>query len=190
MKRPVNAIWRPRCSAGRRPPRPPSCSSSQPGVARTSPLSSRCSTRSASGPSISANGPSIANLVKLSGNFLLAAAIEALGEAVALVSKAGVDRAAYVDLLTSTLFAAPAYRTYGTLIAEQRFEPAGFAAPLGLKDIRLALAAADELHVPLPLASLVHDRLLALVAQGGEALDWSAMARLAARDAGLADGRG
>ena len=134
--------------------------------------------------------PSIANLVKLSGNFLLAAAIEALGEAVALVSKAGVDRAAYVDLLTSTLFAAPAYRTYGTLIAEQRFEPAGFAAPLGLKDIRLALAAADELHVPLPLASLVHDRLLALVAQGGEALDWSAMARLAARDAGLADGRG
>ena len=106
------------------------------------------------------------------------------------MSKAGVDRAAYIDLLTSTLFAAPAYRTYGTLIAEQRFEPAGFAAPLGLKDIRLALAAGDELHVPLPLASLVHDRLLALVAQGGETLDWSAMARLAARDAGLADGHG
>ena len=111
--------------------------------------------------------PSTANLVKLSGNFLLAAAIEALGEAVALVSKAGVDRAAYVELLTSTLFTAPAYRTYGALIAEQRYEPAGFAAPLGLKDIRLALAAADELGVPLPFASLVHDRLLALVAQGG-----------------------
>ncbi len=132
-----------------------------------------------------AERPAAANLVKLSGNFLLAAAIEALGEAVALVAKGGVDRQLYVEFLTSTLFAAPAYRTYGALIAEQRFEPAGFAAPLGLKDLRLALAAADGLEVPMPMASLLRDRLLALVAQGGATQDWSAIARLAARDAGL-----
>jgi 3-hydroxyisobutyrate dehydrogenase-like beta-hydroxyacid dehydrogenase len=134
---------------------------------------------------IVAERPSAANLVKLSGNFLIAAAIEALGEAVALVAKGGVDRKLYVELLTSTLFAAPAYRTYGGLIAEQRFEPAGFAAPLGLKDLRLALAAADGLEVPMPMASLLRDRLLALMAQGGTNQDWSAIARLAARDAGL-----
>ena len=137
---------------------------------------------------IVAERPSAANLVKLSGNFLIAAAIEALGEAVVLVAKGGVDRKLYVELLTSTLFAAPAYRTYGGLIADQRFEPAGFAAPLGLKDIRLALAAAEGLEVPMPLASLLRDRLLALVAQGGANQDWSAIASLAARDAGLEGG--
>jgi len=127
--------------------------------------------------------PSAANLVKLSGNFLLAAAIEALGEAIALVGKAGVERSAYVELLTSTLFQASAYRTYGGLIAERRFEPAGFAAPLGLKDIRLALQAAEALRVPMPTASLVHDRLLRLIAQGREHQDWSAVGGLASEDA-------
>ena len=95
--------------------------------------------------------PSAANLVKLSGNFLLASAIEALGEAVALIGKAGIDRRAYIEFLTSTLFNAPAYKTYGDLIAQGKFEPAAFAAPLGYKDIRLALAAAESLHVPMPL---------------------------------------
>ncbi len=128
--------------------------------------------------------PSAANLIKLSGNFLLASAIEALSEAVALVGKAGVDRERYVEFLTETLFSAPVYKTYGGLIARRQFEPAGFAAPLGYKDMRLALAAAESLKVPMPLASLVHDRLLALLAQGGEKLDWSAVAQLAARDAG------
>jgi 3-hydroxyisobutyrate dehydrogenase-like beta-hydroxyacid dehydrogenase len=131
--------------------------------------------------------PEAANLVKLSGNFLIAAVIESLGEAMALVGKAGVDRHRYLDILTSTLFAAPAYRTYGALIAEERYEPAGFAAPLGQKDIRLTLAAAESLRVPMPLASLLRDRFLALLAQGGEHLDWSAIARLAARDAGEPD---
>ncbi len=132
--------------------------------------------------------PSAANLVKLSGNFLIASVIEAMGEAMALVGKAGIDRQAYLELLTSTLFTAPVYRTYGTLIATEGYEPAGFAAPLGLKDLRLALAAAHDLRVPMPVASLIQDRLLALVAQGGEDQDWSAMARLAARDAGLPGG--
>jgi 3-hydroxyisobutyrate dehydrogenase-like beta-hydroxyacid dehydrogenase len=128
--------------------------------------------------------PSAANLVKLSGNFLLASAIEALGEAVALIGKAGIDRRAYIEFLTSTLFNAPAYKTYGDLIAQGKFEPAAFAAPLGYKDIRLALAAAESLHVPMPLGSLLHDRFLRLIAQGGEHLDWSAIGGLAAQDAG------
>src|ERR1700719_4017761 len=128
--------------------------------------------------------PPAANLVKTSGNFLLAAAIEALGEAIALVGKAGIDRGAYVDLLTSTIFPVPAYKTYGGLIAESRFQPAAFAAPLGFKDIGLALAAAESLRVPMPLGSLLHDRFLRLLAQGGESLDWAAIGGLAAQDAG------
>jgi len=128
--------------------------------------------------------PQAANLVKLSGNFLIASAIESVGEAVALVAKAGVDRMQYVGILTSTLFGAPAYQTYGGLIARQEFEPAGFAASLGLKDIGLVLAAAEQLQVPLPVASLLRDRLLTLVATGSGQLDWSAVATLADRDAG------
>jgi 3-hydroxyisobutyrate dehydrogenase-like beta-hydroxyacid dehydrogenase len=128
--------------------------------------------------------PAAANLVKLSGNFLLAAAIEALGEAIALVGKAGIDRRAYVDLLTSTIFPVAAYKIYGGLIAESRFQPAAFAAPLGFKDIRLALAAAESLRVPMPLGSLLHDRFLRLLAQGGDSLDWAAIGGLAAQDAG------
>jgi 3-hydroxyisobutyrate dehydrogenase-like beta-hydroxyacid dehydrogenase len=128
--------------------------------------------------------PKAANLVKLSGNFLIASAIESLGEAMALVAKGGVDKHQYLDILTSTLFSAPVYKTYGALIADEKFEPAGFAAPLGQKDIRLALEAAEELRVPLPIASLLRDRFLTLLANGGEHLDWSAISRLAARDAG------
>jgi 3-hydroxyisobutyrate dehydrogenase-like beta-hydroxyacid dehydrogenase len=127
--------------------------------------------------------PSAANLVKLSGNFLQAAVIEALGEAVALVGKAGIDRGAYVEFLTSTVFTAPAYKIFGPLIAAGTFEPAAFAAPLGYKDIRLALAAAENLRVPMPLASLLHDRFVRLFAQGGEKLDWSAIGGLATQDA-------
>ena len=131
--------------------------------------------------------PKAANLVKLSGNFLIAAVIESLGEAMALVEKGGVDRHAYLDLLTSTLFNAPVYKTYGGLIADRKFKPAGFTAPLGQKDIRLALAAGEALNVPLPLASLLRDRFLTLLAHGGEDLDWSAIGALAAKDAGLVE---
>jgi len=127
-----------------------------------------------------------ASLVKLSGNFMLAATIETLGEALALVRKAGINPATFLDLLTSTLFPAPAYRTYGTLIAESKFQPAGFAAPLGHKDVRLVLAASDSLRVPMPVASLLNDRFVRLLAEGREQLDWSAIGLLAAEDAGLA----
>jgi len=129
--------------------------------------------------------PTAANIIKLSGNFLIASVIESLGEAMALVGKAGIDKHQYLELLTSALFGAPVYKTYGTLIADEKFSPPGFAAPLGLKDVRLALAAGDDLRVPLPLASLLRDRYLTLLANGGDDLDWSAIGALAAKDAGL-----
>lgn len=128
--------------------------------------------------------PRVASLIKLSGNFLVASVIESLGEAMALVGKAGVDKQQYLELLTSTLFDAPAYTTYGGLLAREEFEPAGFAARLGLKDARLVLEAGEDLQVPLPIANLVRDRYLTLLASGGGELDWSAIGTLAARDAG------
>jgi 3-hydroxyisobutyrate dehydrogenase-like beta-hydroxyacid dehydrogenase len=128
--------------------------------------------------------PSAANLVKLSGNFLIGAAMEAMGEALALVGKGGVDQQQYLDLMTSTLFTSPIYKNYGALIVERKFEPAGFATPLGYKDMRLLLAAADGLRVPMPLGSLLRDRLLRILAQGGETLDWSAIGYLSAKDSG------
>ena len=128
--------------------------------------------------------PKAANLAKLSGNFLIASVIESLGEALALVAKGGINRQQYLEMLTSTLFNAPVYKTYGGLIAGGVFEPAGFAAPLGQKDIRLTLAAAEALRVPMPVASLLRDRFLTLLAQGGDNLDWSAVGGLAAKDAG------
>lgn len=128
--------------------------------------------------------PQAANLVKISGNFLIASVIESLGEAMALVSKAGVDKQQYLELLTSTLFDAPVYRTYGGLLAREEFTPAGFAATLGLKDVKLALSAGEQLQVPLPVASLLRDRFLTLLATGGAELDWSAVGALTAWEAG------
>lgn len=133
--------------------------------------------------------PEAANLIKLSGNFLIAAMIEAYGEASALAVKGGIDARHYLEIMSATLFNLPVFKTYGGLIAERNFTPPGFAAVLGLKDIKLALAAGDELRAPLPLASLLRDRFLALLAQGGEDLDWSAISRLAAADAGIAEGK-
>ncbi len=128
--------------------------------------------------------PSDANLVKLSGNFLISSVIESLAEAIALVAKAGLDEHQYVDFLTSTLFNAPVYKTYGGLIADKKFEPAGFAAVLGFKDNRLVLAAAETLRVPLPIASLIYNRFLTLLAHGGDAVDWSGISQLAREDSG------
>ncbi len=129
--------------------------------------------------------PSNANLVKLSGNFLITAVIESLGEALALVGKGGVDQREYLEFLTSTLFNTPVYKTYGTLVVEKKFQPAGFPVPLGLKDVRLALQAAESLRVSLPLADLVRNRFLTLLADGRESLDWSAISQIPAQDAGM-----
>lgn len=129
--------------------------------------------------------PSAANLVKLSGNFLISSVIESLAEAATLVAKGGVDQRQYLDFLTSTLFNAPVYKIYGGMIADKKFEPAGFASVLGFKDNRLVLEAAQTLRVPLPLASLIYNRFLTLLAHGGDNLDWSAISLGAAEDAGL-----
>ena len=127
----------------------------------------------------------MANVVKLSGNFLIASVVESLGEAIALTRKYGVDTHEFVDFLTNTLFSAPVYKTYGGIIADERYQPAGFTMRLGLKDVRLVLAAAEAVDAPLPLASLVRDNLLTALGRGMQDLDWSATAKLAAENAGL-----
>jgi 3-hydroxyisobutyrate dehydrogenase-like beta-hydroxyacid dehydrogenase len=129
--------------------------------------------------------PEMANVVKLSGNFLIASVIESLGEAVALTRKYGIDPHAYVEFLTNSLFAAPVYKTYGGIIADEKYQPAGFKLRLGLKDIRLALGAADAVDAPLPFASVVRDHMLAAIGHGMEEMDWSSTAKLAAENAGL-----
>ena len=129
--------------------------------------------------------PEMANLVKLSGNFLIATVIESLGEAIALARKYGIDPHAYVDFLTNSLFSAPIYKTYGGLIADEKYTPPGFKMRLGLKDVRLALAAAEEVDAPLPIASLIRDHMLTAISRGMEDLDWSSTAKLAADNAGL-----
>jgi 3-hydroxyisobutyrate dehydrogenase-like beta-hydroxyacid dehydrogenase len=131
--------------------------------------------------------PSNANMVKLSVNFLFASVMESLGEAVALIARGGIDKADYVEFLTTTMFNAPAYKIYGELAVSDEPAPVGFAAPLGFKDIRLAIAASEKLGVAMPLLSLIHDRFVELMASGGEHMDWSAIGKLAQRDAGMVD---
>jgi 3-hydroxyisobutyrate dehydrogenase-like beta-hydroxyacid dehydrogenase len=129
--------------------------------------------------------PSQANAVKLTGNFMIATVLESLSEAIAFTRKSGVDPAVLLDFLTSTLFNAPVYKTYGGLILEGKHEPAGFVVPLGLKDIRLVLQAAEARNVPLPIASVIRDRFLTAIARGHEKSDWSILGQIAAEDAGL-----
>jgi 3-hydroxyisobutyrate dehydrogenase-like beta-hydroxyacid dehydrogenase len=129
--------------------------------------------------------PGAANVVKLCGNFLIGASIEAMAEAWTLAEKNGISRSRVADLFAGTLFAAPIFRSYGGAIAEKRYSPAGFRLALGLKDVELVLGAAKGSAVPMPLASLVRDRLLSGVARGRGDLDWSALAMGVSEDAGL-----
>ena len=131
--------------------------------------------------------PEQANLFKIAGNFMIASAIEAMGEAAALLRKGGVDPGVFFDVMTGGLFAAPAYLIYSRIIAERKFEPAGFKLSLGFKDAGLTLAAARELEAALPLASVVHDNFLEAMAAGWGEMDWSSLAKLAAARAGLGD---
>jgi 3-hydroxyisobutyrate dehydrogenase-like beta-hydroxyacid dehydrogenase len=126
-----------------------------------------------------------ANLIKLSGNFLTTTVIESLAEGFALMRKAGVDPQKFLEVLTESMFSAPVYKTYGGIIASEKFEPVGFKLPLGFKDNRLLLAAAEAVSVPMPIASLMHDRFVAALAQGLEDADWSAIARVTYGNAGL-----
>ena len=127
-----------------------------------------------------------ANVVKLTGNFLIATVLESLGEALAFARKSGVDAGALMEFLTSTLFNAPVYKTYGALIVEGKHDQVGFALPLGLKDVRLVQQAADAERVPMPIASVLHDRFVTAMARGHERSDWSVIGQVAAEDAGLA----
>jgi len=126
-----------------------------------------------------------ANLIKLSGNFLITTVIESRAEAFALMRKSGVDPYKFLEVLTDSLFSAPVYKNYGAMIAPEKFEPVGFKMPLGFKGNRLVLAAAEEASVPMPMASLVHDRFVAAMAQGLENADWSAIVRVAYKNAGV-----
>jgi 3-hydroxyisobutyrate dehydrogenase-like beta-hydroxyacid dehydrogenase len=129
-----------------------------------------------------------ANVVKLSGNFLLACVIEGLGEVVAVARKTGVDPKKALEVLTNTLFNAPAYQIYSSLILEGKYSPPGFALHLGLKDVRLMLQTAESVAAPMPFASIVRDHFLAAVGNGHADLDWSALAMIPAELAGLKPG--
>jgi 3-hydroxyisobutyrate dehydrogenase-like beta-hydroxyacid dehydrogenase len=125
-----------------------------------------------------------ANVAKVCGNFMVISMIESLGEAYATLRKAGVAPEAFLEIINS-LMASRILALYGRIIAQEQFEPAGFALKLGLKDVRLVLAAAEECAAPMPLASLVHDHLLSALAQGQGEMDWSSMTQVIARNAGL-----
>lgn len=141
------------------------------------------------GLSVVSEEATAANVVKLAGNFLIASMIEALGEAFALSRKSGVGAARLLEIVNGALFKSPVYENYGRIVADERYEPAGFKLRLGLKDARLALAAADELAVPMPLASLIRDHFLSEVARGRGESDWAALARVSAESAGLSEAR-
>lgn len=126
-----------------------------------------------------------ANVLKLAGNFILASAIGAMGEAFALVRKHGIDPQRLHEIVNVKVLRSPVYENYGRVIIEHRYEPAGFKLKHGLKDIRLALAAGEEVTVPLPFASLLRDEYLAAMARGWDEIDWAALARLSAVNAGL-----
>ncbi|SDV49263.1 NAD(P)-dependent oxidoreductase [Chitinasiproducens palmae] len=129
--------------------------------------------------------PGEAVLTKLIANFLISTVIESLGEAVALGRKGGIAPEQLLEVLTGSIFGAPVVNTYGKLIVEQAFSPAGFALPLGQKDNRLVLEAADALGAALPFANVLRDRFVSARGRGWDNLDWSAVARLPALDAGL-----
>jgi 3-hydroxyisobutyrate dehydrogenase-like beta-hydroxyacid dehydrogenase len=129
--------------------------------------------------------PGAANLMKLAGNVLTALTLQCMGEVIALLRKGGVDAHVAFDVLTGSLFDGKVHTTYGGKIVNERYSPPGMTAPLAVKDLRLALAEAERRAVPMPAASLVHDRLVAMVARGWAELDWSALGLLAASEAGL-----
>jgi 3-hydroxyisobutyrate dehydrogenase-like beta-hydroxyacid dehydrogenase len=129
--------------------------------------------------------PDAANVIKVCGNFMIASAIQTMAEAMTLAQKNGIDTAKMIDMLAQTIFACPIYQGYGKALAAQRFEPVGFRMALGLKDVNLTLETAAASTMPMPIASLLHDRLLANVARGRGDMDWLAVSLGIAEDAGL-----
>jgi 3-hydroxyisobutyrate dehydrogenase-like beta-hydroxyacid dehydrogenase len=136
---------------------------------------------------VAGSDPTAAIAVKLANNFVLGCAVEAMGEGFAMTRKFGVDPKVFLDVLTQGLFAAPAYKVYGDIIAREAYDEVGFTATLGLKDINLALAAAQSVGVPLPSGNVYRDRLIGALAHGEAERDWAVMARDQARASGLVD---
>jgi 3-hydroxyisobutyrate dehydrogenase-like beta-hydroxyacid dehydrogenase len=131
------------------------------------------------------SAPEAAIAIKLANNFVLGCAVETMAEAFALVRKYGVNPQVFYDVMTEGLFAAPAYKVYGKLIVDSSYDKPGFTVTLGLKDIKLALAAAELVGVPLPSGSVVRDRLVGAIAHGDANKDWSVLGREQARASGL-----
>jgi 3-hydroxyisobutyrate dehydrogenase-like beta-hydroxyacid dehydrogenase len=127
-----------------------------------------------------------ANLVKLCGNFTILSMIETFGEVSAALRKSNVDPTVFLDAMNE-LYGSPVVRTYGQLVVSEKYEPAGFALKLGLKDTRLLLQAAEECETPMPVASLIRDNLLSAMAHGQSELDWASVAKVAGRNTGLSD---
>ncbi len=126
-----------------------------------------------------------ANIVKLAGNFMIMSAIESMAEAFTLAEKNGIDRTKVAELFSQTLFNCRVYQNYGRMIAEEQYEPAGFKLSLGFKDITLALQTARASEMPMPIASLLHDRLLAAMAKGRGDVDWAGLSMGVSEEAGI-----
>jgi 3-hydroxyisobutyrate dehydrogenase-like beta-hydroxyacid dehydrogenase len=134
---------------------------------------------------VAGTDPQSASAVKIANNFVLGCAIETMGEAMSLVRKLGVDPAMFHKVLTDGLFGAPAYEVYGKMIVDEAYDSMGATAVIGLKDINLAMQAAESAEMPLPSASIMRDRLLGAIAHGDGALDWAIVAKEQARASGL-----
>ncbi|MEY9875688.1 3-hydroxyisobutyrate dehydrogenase-like beta-hydroxyacid dehydrogenase [Streptacidiphilus sp. MAP12-33] len=129
--------------------------------------------------------PHHANTIKIAGNFLIACAIESLAEACTLAAATGAQPSELIDVLTHTVFPGPVYTGYGAMVAERRYEPAGFRLALGLKDVTLALTTGADAHVPLPFGSVLRDAFVDALAHGDADRDWSAVADVSRRRAAL-----
>jgi 3-hydroxyisobutyrate dehydrogenase-like beta-hydroxyacid dehydrogenase len=153
----------------------------EPEVARCQPLFGAMGQKTIA---VSADPPA-ANVIKLCCNFFIVSIIESLGESFALARKSGIEAGKLLEVLTGTPITAPLVSSYGGIIANEKYSPAGFRLKLGLKDVRLVLGAGDAAGCPLPFASILRDNFLAAMARGYGDLDWSAIAKLAAENAGL-----
>jgi 3-hydroxyisobutyrate dehydrogenase-like beta-hydroxyacid dehydrogenase len=133
---------------------------------------------------VAGTDPAQANLIKLLGNMMTATTLEMLGEVVAVIRKRGLDPTPFLDILTNTMFGGRAHKIYGAKILAERYVP-GFRLPLALKDVRLALAEADSAGAPMPSVDVVQERMITAIARGYADLDWTALALVAAEEAGL-----
>ena len=130
--------------------------------------------------------PQEANLIKLLGNMMTATAIEMIAESVAVIRKRGLDPQPFIDIMTSTMFSGRTHRIYGEKVVRRAYT-AGFLLPLVLKDVRLALAEAENAGTPMPSVGVVRDRLITAIARGYDGLDWTVLGKVAGEEAGLAE---